>query len=45
MSQYLKNSEFINWKTPEIEAVARDLKADFITDIEISKACFEYVIF
>jgi len=43
MKQYLENSEFINWECPEIQKVARDIKDDLDTDIEVTKACFEYV--
>ena len=43
MKKYLENSEFINWDYPEILKVARHLKSDSDIDIEIAKACFEYV--
>ena len=43
MKAYLENSEFINWNCLEIKEVARYLKGDLITDVEIAKACFEYV--
>ena len=43
MQQYLEQSEFINWDCPEIQALARDLKACLSTDVNIAKACFEYV--
>ncbi len=43
MKTYLENSEFINWDHPEILKVARHLKGDSDRDIEIAKACFEYV--
>ena len=43
MKQYLENSEFINWNCPEIQEMARYLKGNLGTDIEVAKACFEYV--
>ncbi|MBV1870102.1 MAG: transglutaminase family protein [Gammaproteobacteria bacterium] len=43
MKQYLENSEFIDWECPEIQKVAHDIKGDLDTDIEVAKACFEYV--
>ena len=43
MKQYLESSEFINWSHVDIQGIARLLKADFKTDTEIAKACFEYV--
>jgi transglutaminase-like putative cysteine protease len=43
MKQYLESSEFINWSHVDIQDTARLLKADFKTDTEIAKACFEYV--
>lgn len=43
MKQYLENSEFIDWNCPEILEKARHLKGNLSTDIEVAKACFEYV--
>ncbi len=43
MKQYLENSEFINWNSPEIKEMARHLKGNLSADIEIAKSCFEYV--
>ena len=43
MKKYLENSEFINWDCSEIKGMARHIKGDLIADIEIAKACFEYV--
>ena len=43
MKQYLENSEFIDWDCPEIQDKARSLKGDLKSDIEVAKACFEYV--
>ena len=43
MKQYLEDSEFINWDCSEIQKAARDLKGDLETDIDVAKACFEYV--
>ncbi len=43
MKQYLENSEFINCNDPEIKKMACYLKGDLNSDIEITKACFEYV--
>lgn len=43
MKQYLEVSEFIDWDCPDIQAMARDLKGNLVGDMEIAKACFEYV--
>ena len=43
MNQYLKYSEFINSEHPEIQALATQLKSNLQSDVEIAKACFEYV--
>jgi len=43
MKQYLEKTEFINWGCPEILEMARHLRGGLDTDIEIAKACFEYV--
>lgn len=43
MQQYLESSEFINWDCPEIREVARHLKDESNTDVDVAKACFEYV--
>lgn len=43
MKQYLKYSEFINSEHPEIQALATQLKSNLQSDVEIAKACFEYV--
>jgi hypothetical protein len=37
MLQYLKSLEFINWNAPEVEEVARQLKANFNTDAFLLK--------
>ena len=43
MNQYLEKSEFINWDCPEILELAHFLKGNFVSDVEVAKACFEYV--
>ncbi len=43
MKQYLESSEFINWKSPEIQEMADRLKGDSTTDLDITRNCFEYV--
>lgn len=43
MKQYLEKSEFINWDCPEILELALSLKGNLGSDVEIAKACFEYV--
>lgn len=40
---YLENSEFIDWESPEIQALALELKGNSESDFDIAKACFEYV--
>ena len=43
MKQYIENSEFINWDCPEILELALSLKGNLGSDVEVAKACFEYV--
>ncbi|MCJ8311907.1 MAG: transglutaminase family protein [Saccharospirillaceae bacterium] len=43
MQQYLESSEFINCNAAEIITMARQLKGNLNSDIDISRACFEYV--
>jgi len=43
MKQYLESSEFINFDTPEIKALARSLRGELESDTDIAKSCFEYV--
>ena len=43
MKQYLEKSEFINWDCPEILELALTLKGNLGSDVEVAKACFEYV--
>ena len=43
MKQYLEKSEFINWDCPEILELALSLKGNLGSDVEVAKACFEYV--
>lgn len=43
MKQYLEKSEFINWDCPEIQELALTLKGNLGSDVEVAKACFEYV--
>ena len=43
MEKYLEVSEFIDWDNPQILALAKELADGQNTDIEIAKACFEWV--
>lgn len=43
MKQYLEHSEFIDCQHGEIIQLAGELKADLHSDVDIAKACFEYV--
>jgi transglutaminase-like putative cysteine protease len=43
VKQYLESSEFIDWRCAEIINKARELKGDFVDDVDIAKACFEFV--
>jgi len=43
MQQYLESSEFIDWDCPEIIDLAENLKIGLVSDVDIARACFEYV--
>lgn len=43
MQQYLEESEFINWTSPDVQALAISLKGELLTDVAIATKCFEYV--
>ncbi len=43
MKEFLESSDFIDWKTPAVLAKAAELAAGLQTDLEIAKACFEFV--
>jgi len=43
MSQYLEQSEIINWQHPLILALSRSMAVDTDDQNEIAKRCFEYV--
>ncbi|MBV1879334.1 MAG: transglutaminase family protein [Pseudomonadales bacterium] len=43
MKQYLEISEFIDWDCPDILELAGSLKGRLSTDIDVARACFEYV--
>lgn len=43
MKEYLEASEYIDWQTPEIIALASKLAENKKTDTDIAKSCFEWV--
>ena len=43
MRQYLESTEFIDWECPEIIELAETLKIGLVSDVDIARACFEYV--
>ena len=43
MKQFLEDSEYINWKHPDISKLAKDLAINKESDTEIARACFEWV--
>ena len=43
MQQYLESSEYIDWTTPAVYALAKQIAADLTTDTDIARACFELV--
>jgi len=43
MKQYLESSEFIDCDHPDIILTAETLKTGLVVDVDIAKACFEYV--
>lgn len=43
MKQYLVASEYIDWHNPNIQALARSIKGEFHRDVDIAKACYEFV--
>ena len=43
MRQYLESTEFIDWECPEIIEQAETLKIGLVSDVDVARACFEYV--
>lgn len=43
MDKYLASSEIIDWKNPKVMEMARQLSQGLTEQVEIAKACFEYV--
>jgi len=43
LKQYLDSSEFIDCNCPEIIELAKTIKEDFVSDLDVARACFEYV--
>ncbi|MEM8612648.1 MAG: transglutaminase family protein, partial [Cyanobacteria bacterium P01_H01_bin.105] len=43
MEQYLRADQVIDWKHPEIIALAKHMASGCDTPAEIAKACFEWV--
>lgn len=43
MKEYLETSEYIDWQNSDIVALAKKLAEDKRSDVDIAKACFEWV--
>lgn len=43
MEDYLESSEYIDWQDPDVLALAHKLAEEKKSDMEIAKACFEWV--
>jgi len=43
MNQYLKSTDIIDWKTPQVRAKANEIAQDLDSPEEIARRCFEYV--
>lgn len=43
MEDYLESSEYIDWQDPDVLALAHKLAKEKNSDMEIAKACFEWV--
>lgn len=43
MEKYLESSKYINWMSPNIETLAKDLVVGLSDELEIAKTCFEWV--
>ncbi len=43
MKKYLRSTEIIDWKHPEIKSKAEELAVGKCSDTEIAKSCFEWV--
>lgn len=43
MTKYLEETEIVDYKNPEVSALAMHLAKGYNNDIEIAKKCFEYV--
>lgn len=43
MQRYLSPSKYIDFEDPEVQAVARNLKAGAKSEADLVRACFEYV--
>ncbi len=43
MKKYLESSKYIDWQQPEVLAKALSLAAGLQSEIQIARACFEFV--
>jgi len=43
MKQYLTVSEYIDWDNPNIQILAKTLRGGYESDVDIARACFEFV--
>ncbi len=43
MDQYLRSTEIIDWQTPTVLQLARDLAAGNSDRVQVARACFEWV--
>ena len=43
MEAYLRSTDFIDWKSPEVFRLARELRAEAVDAVQVARACFEWV--
>ena len=43
MEKYLESSKYIDWQSPAVRELAHDLARDQRAEIDVAKACFEWV--
>jgi transglutaminase-like putative cysteine protease len=43
MQPYLASSEFIDWRHPEVSAIAAELAEGCLDKLQVAKRCFEFV--
>jgi len=43
MNSYLASTCYIDWKTPEVSALAQEFAKNYPSSLDMAKACFEFV--